>query len=94
LIRLPKLLQVPPEHPRQVRIVDMPDYQVDLPDMMGPAYILFGRSGGEFAFGCIIGTLHGTAKGDAIEFTWSGDDEMEEACGDGWVELHEDGTPD
>jgi hypothetical protein len=26
--------------------------------------------------------LHGSAEGDAIEFTWSGNDEMEEACGD------------
>jgi hypothetical protein len=74
------------------RIVEMPDYEADFPDMMEPAYILFGKSGGEFAFGCVTGAIHGTVKGDAIEFTWSGNDEMKEACGDGWAELQEDGT--
>lgn len=74
------------------RIVEMPNYEANFPDMMGPAYILFGKSGGEFSFGCVTGAIHGTVKGDAIEFTWSGNDEMEEACGDGWAELQEDGT--
>lgn len=74
------------------RIVEMPDYEADFPDMMEPAYILFGRSGGEFAFGCVTGAIHGTAEGDAIEFTWSGNDEMEEASGNGWAQLQEDGT--
>jgi hypothetical protein len=74
------------------RIVEMPDYEADFPDMMEPAYILFGRLGGEFAFGCVTGAIHGTAKGDSIEFTWCGNDEMEQASGDGWAELQEDGT--
>src|SRR6266851_7209655 len=51
------------------RIVRMPDYEADFPDIMDPAYILFGKSGGEFAFGCVTGAIHGTAKGDAVEFT-------------------------
>jgi hypothetical protein len=38
----------------------MPDYEADFPDMKGPAYILFGNSGGEFAFGCLTGAIHGT----------------------------------
>ena len=74
------------------RIVKMPDYEADFPDMMDPAYILFGKSGGKFVFGCVTGAIHGTAKGDAVEFTWSGNDEMEEVCGDGWAELQSDGT--
>lgn len=53
-------------------IVRMPDYEADFPDMMGPAYILFGKSGGEFAFGCDTGAIHGTTKSDAVDFTWSG----------------------
>jgi Transposase DDE domain len=73
------------------RIFRMPDYEADFP-MMGPACILFGKAAGEFAFGCVTGAIHGTAKGDAVEFTWSGNDEMEEACGDGWAELQPDGT--
>ena len=33
------------------RIVRMPDYTSDFPDMVEPAYILFdGKGGGEFAF--------------------------------------------
>ena len=37
------------------RIVEMPDYEADFPDMVEPAYILFGKTGGEFAFGCVTG---------------------------------------
>jgi hypothetical protein len=51
------------------RIVEMSDYETDLPDMMGPAYIL-------------TGAIHGTVKGDTVEFTRSCNDEMEDASGD------------
>jgi hypothetical protein len=74
------------------RITEMPDYEADFPDMMEPAYILFDKSGGEFAFGCVTGAIHGIADSDTIEFTWSGNDEMDEASGNGWAELQEDGT--
>jgi hypothetical protein len=75
------------------RIVRMPDYEADFPDMMEPAYIVFdGRGGGEFAFGCVTGAIHGAADGNAVEFTWDGKDEMDEACGDGWAELQSDGS--
>jgi hypothetical protein len=74
------------------RIVEMRDYEADFPDTMGPAYILFDKSVGEFAFGCVTGAIHGTADSNAVEFTWSGNDEMDEACGDGWAELQHDGT--
>ena len=69
------------------RIVEMPDYEPNFPDMMGPAYILFDKTGGEFAFGCVTGAIHGTVDGVAVEFSWSGNDEMDEACGDGWAKL-------
>ena len=74
------------------RIIEMPDYEPDFLDMMGPAYILFDKTGGEFAFGCVTGAIHGTVEGVAVEFTWYGNDEMDEACGDGWAELQADGT--
>lgn len=74
------------------RIVEMPDYVEDYPDMMEPAYILFDKSGSAFAFGCVTGAIHGTVNGDSVEFTWSGNDEMDEASGTGWAELQEDGT--
>jgi hypothetical protein len=70
------------------RIVKMPDYTSDFPDMVEPAYILFnGKGGGEFAFGAVTGAIHGAGDGEAIEFSWEGNDEMDEAGGDGWAEL-------
>src|SRR6516165_7169835 len=70
------------------RIIKMPDYTSDYPDMVEPAYIRFdGKGGGEFAFGCVTGHIHGAGDGNAIEFSWDGNDEMDEASGEGWAEL-------
>lgn len=75
------------------RIVEMPDYEADYPDMMDPAYILFEANGsGEFAFGCVTGHIWGAGRTSAVEFSWDGNDEMDEACGDGWAELRPDGS--
>jgi hypothetical protein len=75
------------------RIIKMPDYTSDYPDMVEPAYILFdGKSGGEFAFGCVTGAISGAGDSDAIEFDWTGNDEMDEASGDGWAELQSNGS--
>ncbi|HEX3114428.1 MAG TPA: hypothetical protein VHQ48_03045, partial [Bradyrhizobium sp.] len=30
--------------------------------------------------------------GDAVQFSWQGNDEMEPANGDGWAELRDDGS--
>ena len=77
----------------QWRIVEMPDYEADYLDMMGPAYIFFdGKGGGEFAFGCVTGSLYGAANADAVDFTWNGNDEMDEALGDGSAQLQPDGS--
>lgn len=69
------------------RIVETPDY-----DMGQPAYIVFRKTGGEFALGCLTGSIHGACDGDAVEFSWQGNDEMEQASGDGWAELQENGS--
>jgi hypothetical protein len=75
------------------RIVEMSDYEADYLDMVEPAYILFdGTGGGEFAFGCVTGTIYSAGDSDVVEFTWDGNDEMDETHGDGWVELQPDGT--
>ena len=75
------------------RIVAMPDYVGDYPDMVEPAYILFEENGsGEFAFGCVTGRIFGGGDGDAIDFARTGNEEMDEAQGDGWAELQTDGT--
>ena len=72
------------------RVVEIPDYDMAL---LG-AYILFGKNGGEFAFDCLTGAIPGVCKGDAVEFTWEGNDEMEPASGRGWAELKDDGSPE
>lgn len=77
------------------RIVEMPDYDDDYPDMMEPAYILFQDHGsGEFAFGCVTGQIFAGAgaDADAVEFSWTGNDEMDQAQGDGGAELQPDGS--
>jgi hypothetical protein len=56
------------------------------------AYILFNPDGGEFAFDCLTGSIHGACKGDSVEFEWDGNDEMEHASGHGWAEVQDDGS--
>lgn len=74
------------------RIVEIPDYEADFADMMGPAYILFGPTTGEFAFGCVTGAIHGGGETDTVVFTWDGNDEMDEARGDGSAKIQPDGS--
>ncbi|HOT83357.1 MAG TPA: hypothetical protein PLQ12_08655 [Candidatus Defluviicoccus seviourii] len=75
------------------RIVDMPDHVENYPDMVETAYILFEANGsGEFAFGCVTGQIFGGGDTDAVEFYWNGNDEMDEAQGNGCAELQPDGS--
>ena len=70
------------------RVVETPGYDM----AVAGAYILFDEDGGEFAFDCLTGSIHGACEGDAVEFGWLGNDEMEAANGDGWAELQDDGS--
>ena len=72
------------------RIVEMADFEADFPDRMEPAYILFEPTRGEFAFGCVTGAFAGGGDHNTVAFDWEGNDEMDEACGDGWAELQPD----
>src|SRR5258708_34319183 len=75
------------------RIIEMALWDSDYLDMVEPAYIQFQANGlGEFKFGCVVGGLDCTLFADAADFTWQGSDEMDPVSGDGWPELHEDGT--
>lgn len=75
------------------RIVEMTDYEADYPDMVEPAYLVFKAGGsGEFAFGCVTGHIFGSGDTDAVQFSWEGNDEMEEAHGNGWAEIQPDGS--
>ena len=69
-------------------VVETPGY-----NMAGRgSYVLFDEDGGEFVLDCLTGSIHGACEGDAVEFEWSGNDEMDEASGDGWAELKPDGS--
>jgi hypothetical protein len=62
-------------------------------DMTGPgSCILFDRDAGEFVLDCLTGSIHGACEGEAVEFKWSGNNEMDEASGNGWAELQQDGS--
>lgn len=74
------------------RIVELPGYEADYADLMGPAYIAFETNGGEFAFGCVTGSFAGGGAHASIEFDWEGNDEMDEVRGGGWAELQDDHT--
>ena len=69
-------------------VVETPGY-----DMAGAgSYILFDQTGGEFALDCLTGSIYGACNGNAVEFEWDGNDEMDEASGSGWAKLRDDGT--
>mgnify|MGYP003700644489 FL=1 len=73
------------------RIVGMPDYVEDYPDMIEPAYILLeAGASGEFAFGSVTGQIFGAGDGARVTFSRHGNHEMDEAQGSGWVELQPD----
>jgi hypothetical protein len=75
------------------RITKMALWDKDFLDMMEPAYIAFdGKLGGEFAFGCVWGSLHCRKTPEGVELTWEGNDEMDEASADGWAELQKNGS--
>lgn len=74
------------------RIVEMEAWDKDFLDLVQPAYILFGETGGEFVFGCVTGSFGGVDDNDAIAFDWGGADEMDEAHGEGWAEVQNDGS--
>lgn len=70
------------------RVVETPGYDM----AMAGSYILFAKGGGEFVLDCLTGAIHGACDSDAVEFSWEGNNEMEEASGGGWAELREDGS--
>jgi len=74
------------------RIVEMDAWDKNFLDLVEPAYIRFGETSSEFAFGCVTGSFGGAGDSNAIAFDWDGADEMEEARGDGRADLQDDGS--
>ncbi len=67
------------------RVVETPGYDMAVPG----AYILFDEDGGEFAFDCLTGSLHGACEGDAVEFSWAGNNELrDDGSLEGEICLH------
>jgi hypothetical protein len=74
------------------RIDWMEEWDRDWLDMNGPAHLLFAEGdGGELQFGTVYGELdcrHSERDGQLlVEFSWSGNEELEEACGRGWAVM-------
>jgi len=70
------------------QVVETPGYDMAVAD----AYILFDEGGGGFAFDCLTGSIQGSCEGNAAQFRWEGNDEMEPAGGDSWAELQDNGS--
>jgi hypothetical protein len=61
------------------RVIETPGHNM----VAAGSYILLANDGGEFAIGYLSGSIHGACEGDAVEFDWEGNDEMERASGNG-----------
>ena len=76
------------------RIVEMELWDRKYMDMEVPAFIRFGKDGGEFQFGLVSGSIDGRFSSRAgkhsVEFSWEGQDEMDDVSGRGWVTIESD----
>jgi hypothetical protein len=83
--------------PGRWRIVEMELWDRDAIDLVGPAFIEFGRgTRGCFRFIAVEGELdcrHSERDNHArTEFSWDGNDEGDCAFGRGWAELESEGS--
>ena len=74
------------------RIADMEVWDQDYVDMDVPGYILIGSDGtGQFQFGLVSGDIDGRVEQyggtPRLEFSWSGQEENDPACGRGWAVI-------
>jgi hypothetical protein len=79
------------------QIVEMDQWDQDDIDVVEPGFIEFARNGtGEFGFIAVRGGMDCRwSERDGrpfAEFTWEGNDEMDQASGRGWAVLAEDDT--
>lgn len=73
-------------------ITEMEMWDADYFDMEVKAYIKIEQNGlGEFQFGLVHGFIDGKIvkynEGNKFEFSWQGNDEMDEASGSGWIKF-------
>ncbi len=58
-------------------------------DMTETAYILFDGATGNFHFLCVDGQMEVEYTDERAEFSWTGHDENDPACGRGWAVVDE-----
>lgn len=74
------------------KITEMEQWDMDFIDEQGPGYFEFDANNhGSFMFGYVEGDIDfresKAHKRPRIEYSWLGQDEMDEASGRGWFEL-------
>jgi len=79
------------------RITHMDEWDQEFVNAEVPGFIRFdSKTMGEFHFGYVHGQMdvEQTERDGkpAVEWTWDGNDEMDEASGRGWAVLQDDGT--
>ncbi|MDX9895539.1 hypothetical protein [Desulfofustis limnaeus] len=77
------------------RIVEMEVWDQDYVDMEVPGYIRIGSDGtGQFQYGLVSGDIDGRVEqcsnAPRFDFSWSGQDENDPACGRGWAVIEND----
>ncbi len=74
------------------RIAWMEMWGQDFVDMEVPGHFTFGEDGGgEFQFGLVNGWMDCRVEGDRVDFSWEGNDEMDEASGRGYARIVPEG---
>ena len=79
------------------RIVEMELWDADAVDLVGPAFIEFGKDlSGRFRFIVVDGWMDcrvvERSGRPCVEFSWEGSDEGDEVSGRGWAVVADDGT--
>lgn len=75
------------------RIIATDVWDKDFLDLMGPARIAIDAKGrGEFSFGCVNGAFSALGVEASLVTRWTGNDEMDEAAGEIWIQIETDGS--
>jgi hypothetical protein len=86
-------MKTPKDFVGKWRITETEVWDRDALDMLVPAHITFEASGrATFEMICVVGEMDCEFEDDRVDFTWAGNDEMDEASGRGWAVIQKDGT--
>jgi hypothetical protein len=73
------------------RIVWMELWDQEYVDLVEPSYIRISHGRGEFQFGTVTGSFHTDSNSTYVDSTWEGSQECDEACGEIYGTLNEEG---